>query len=577
MQSKYETVESDVLVVGAGGAAARAAIAADDSGAKAIIVDKGEFGRSGCTANSASEWMAYGAAFGHADSRDNPNMHFRDIVEKGAYVCNQDLTKIVAQEAPRRLLELESWGAKFDKTADGKFVQILSDGATFPRAVGKGAETGMEILRTLEAEVKRRGIEVYTKCLVFELLKYRGTVVGAVALNLENHEFTVFRAGSAILATGGAGQLFMHTVFPEGMTGDGYAMAYRAGAELVNMEFMQIGPCVVHPTKFDVGGILWRLGPRLYNGNKEEYLRKYLPPRISVERVYELKSVSFPFSIRNESMYIDIANFTEIAEGRGTEMNCVYFDLTHVPAEEIESRASVPLKWLMRFGLDIRSQSIQIAPAIQHSNGGVAINEKGESTIRGLYAAGEASGGVHGADRPGGNSLANCQVFGARAGKYAAEHAKASSPPRLPKETVDDIIMRTGKLLDSKGIVEPSEVKTKIQEAMWYGVSVVRTESSIKKAISTLETLKREIPASLKVSRENLASVIEIQNMLDVGLVVASAALNRRESRGTHYRSDFPKRDDKNWLKIITISQKEGKLLIQFKKPRMEIYPPADR
>jgi len=207
------------------------------------------------------------------------------------------------------------------------------------------------------------------------------------------------------------------------MTGDGYAMALRANARLVNMEFMQIGPCVTSPIKFDVGGVLWRLGPRLYNKYGEEFLKRYIPSGVTVEDVYGFKSVTFPFTTRNPSGIVDVACFTEINEGRGTSDNKVYFDLTHVP-EEVEEKAVFAWRFLLEHGVDIRKQPLKIAPAVQHMNGGVLINERAETDLAGLYAAGEVAGGQHGADRPGGNSLADCQVFGARAGRYAAERSK---------------------------------------------------------------------------------------------------------------------------------------------------------
>ena len=285
-------LKTDVLIIGGGGAGSRAAIEADSLGAETIILCKGRYGASGCTPNSASEWMAYGVALGLADPRDSCEAHFQDIVKMGGYVCDHNLAKIIAYEAPERFRELVEWGVEFLKEPDGRFRQVMSDGATYPRACGTGADTGKQIMDALKRQVEERSIHVVENTMAVDLVTYQGRVAGAVGVNLETLELTAFIAKSTVIATGGHGGLYKYNVFPSGMTGDGYAMALRAGAKLVNMEFMQIGPCVVTPFKFDVGGILWRLGPRLLNGCGEEYLKRYLPSGLSVEEVYRLKSVT---------------------------------------------------------------------------------------------------------------------------------------------------------------------------------------------------------------------------------------------------------------------------------------------
>ncbi|MEM3079993.1 MAG: FAD-binding protein, partial [Thermoproteota archaeon] len=241
------------MVIGGGGAAARAALAARERGSEVAVLVKGRLGGSGCTPYAASEWLAFGAALGHADPRDSPEQHYKDILEKGAYVCDPRLARILAYESPERLLDLESRGVRVDKTPDGRFVQRMSDGATYPRACAKGAETGREIMRVLSNQVKELGCDVYENTMAVDLISVRDAVYGVIALDMELREYEVFWAKAVVMATGGAGSLFKHNVFPEGMTGDGYAMAYNAGAELVNMEFIQIGPAILRPTKFDVG------------------------------------------------------------------------------------------------------------------------------------------------------------------------------------------------------------------------------------------------------------------------------------------------------------------------------------
>jgi len=281
--------KTDVLVIGGGGAGSRAAIESHDLGADVTIVCKGIYGVSGCTPNSASEWMAFGVALGLADPRDNCEEHFRDIVRVGGYVCDHNLARIIAYESPERFKELVEWGVNFLREPDGRFRQVMSDGATYPRACGTGADTGKQIMEALKRQVLERGITVIENTMAIDLIRESERIIGALCINTETLQLTAFLSKSTIVATGGHGSLYKYNVFPEGMTGDGYAMSLRAGAKLVNLEFMQIGPCVITPFKFDVGGILWRLGPRLVNALGEEYLEKYLPSGVTLKEVYGLK------------------------------------------------------------------------------------------------------------------------------------------------------------------------------------------------------------------------------------------------------------------------------------------------
>ena len=563
LMRKFRT---DVLIIGGGGAGSRAAIEADKLGVDVTILCKGEYGESGCTPNSASEWMAYGVALGIADPRDSCEAHFRDIVEIGAYVCDQNLAKIIAYEAPSRFFELVDWGVNFLRDEDGRFRQFMSDGASYPRACGTGADTGRQIMNALKKIVNERGIRVLENTMAVDLVMNDGRIVGAVAIDVETLEPTFFEAKSTIISTGGAGNLFLHNVFPDGMTGDGYAMALRAGAKLVNMEFMQIGPCVTNPFKFDVGGILWRLSPRLINGRGEEYLKKYLPVGVSLEEAYRLKAVSFPFTMRNASGYIDIANFTEIIEGRGTKNRCVYFDLSHIDPRILETEAQIPFRFFLDHGIDIRKEPLEIAPAIQHMNGGILINERAEAGIPGLYAAGEAAGGQHGADRPGGNSLADCQVFGARAGRYAAERALKTTVASNIK-AARKIMERVEALSRLKEGVDIEVIREEVKETMWKNVSVVRRGDKLAEAVEKLLGYRKLLNSRLNVGENRLIEALELRNMIDVGLAIAKTALTRRETRGSHYRVDYPSRDDSRWMKMIEIQISNGTLSVNVRSP----------
>jgi len=564
--------KTDVLIIGGGGAGSRAAIEAESLGVDVTIVCKGKYGSSGCTPNSASEWMAYGVALGLADPRDSCEAHFQDIVSVGGYVCDHNLAKIIAYESPERFKELVEWDVNFLKESDGRYRQVMSDGATYPRACGTGADTGKQIMDALKRQVEERDITVIENMMAVDLIKENDAVIGAVCIDAESLELTAFLAGSTIIATGGHGGMYKYNVFPDGMTGDGYAMAFRAGAKLVNMEFMQIGPCVITPFKFDVGGVLWRLGPKLLNEQGEEYLKNYLPKGLTIEEIYKLKAVTFPFTMRNASGYIDIANYTEIVEGRSSKNGGVYFDLSHVPDVQLEEKASIPFRYFLKHGVDIRKQPLEIAPSIQHMNGGILINEKAETSIPGLYAAGEAAGGQHGADRPGGNSLADCQVFGAKAGKYAAERAvKRTIQPSLKhvRKGEDEI----SKLMKLRGQMDVGNVVRSIQDIVWRNVSVVREGESLCKTYNSLLRYREKVSADLFIDEEHLIEALELRNMIDIGLIIALAALTRKETRGSHYRIDYPERNDKDWLKMIEIQRNRGAPQVNIRDPLMLINP----
>lgn len=551
-------LEADVIVIGAGGAGLRAAVAAKEAGADVLVLEKGIAGKSGCTQNSASDWMAYGAAFGHADQRDNPHEHWLDIMIKGALVARPELARRIAYESPQRLLDLERWGASFDKK-DGKFVQILSDGARFPRACGKGTNTGPEIERVLLERARDLGVRFVEGVMTAELImagEQPSRVIGCWGITEGGRELAVFSAPAIILATGGAGELYSFNVFPEGMTGDGMAMAYRAGAALVNMEFIQIGPCIIHPLKFALSGVFWRMNPRLLNGNGEEFLSKRIPQDINIGNALTLKGVSFPFSVRNESMYIDIAVYEEIVTGVPGPHGGVYLDISHNSSAEIETRARVPFEHLLARGIDIRKEPVEFAPSIQHFNGGVLIDERASTKIKGLFACGEVAGGQHGADRPGGNALADSQVFGAIAGAEAAKYAIGQKvQPELVKVIAEQQV-RFYQAIPVNEQIEWEALLTSIQKAMWRNVSVVRTESRL----SNMEASIREAKSILAKARPaNMRHYLEMRNIIDVCHMIVTAAKTRTESRGTHYRADYPRRDDGNWLKQIILTRADKK------------------
>ncbi len=562
-----QTHECDVLVVGSGGAGLRAAVEAAEAGAKVIVATKGVPGACGTTYTAASDWMAFGAAFGHADEEDSPTEHWIDIMVKGGLVCTPELAQAIAEDAPPRFQELEDWGADFDKTDDGRFVQILSDGARYPRACGRGADTGpiiVEVLMDRCREINEQGpgsVDFLPRTMIVDAVVDSGTVHGAWGVGMDDDEPVAITAPAVVLAGGGAGELYAINVFPEGATGDGYAMALRAGCPLVNFEFIQIGPSIVHPINFALSGVFWRLDPEITNVLGEEFIPRYVPEGVDVDKAIYIKGVSYPFTIRNASKWVDVGVFTEISEGRGTEHRGVHMSLAHNDDHVIEEEAHVPFEHLMKYGLDLRHEAVEFAPAIQHFNGGARIDLQGSTCVRGLFAAGENAGGQHGADRPGGNALADSQVFGRRAGEAATgvEH-------RADSDTVRDF---AGEQLERLQPGEGEDVQTVIDDLaweMWKGASVVRTDESLQAAQAAAEGAA----GRLQDGSGSIRRRAEARNLALLGKCVTIPARMRDESRGTHYRADCDAVNDSDWQRQIELRIDGGEVAAE-KQPLIEM------
>ncbi len=560
--------ECDVLVVGSGGAGLRAAVAAAEAGAKVIVATKGTPGACGTTYTAASDWMAFGAAFGHADEADSPREHWIDIMVKGGLLCTPELARAIAEDAPARFQELEDWGADFDKTEDGRFVQILSDGARYPRACGRGADTGPIIVRTLMErcrEISRTGpgsVEFLPRTMIVDVAVDGGTVRGAWGLGMENDEPVAIATPAVVLAGGGAGEMFALNVFPMGATGDGYAAALRAGCPLVNFEFVQIGPSIVHPIHFALSGVFWRMHPKITNVLGEEFIPRYIPEGVDIEQAIFIKGVSYPFTIRNASKWVDVAVFSEISQGRGTEHRGVFMGLAHLDDRTIEQDACVPFEHLLKSGLDLRTDAVEFAPAVQHFNGGARIDIAGRTCIAGLLAAGENAGGQHGADRPGGNALADSQVFGRRAGEAAAEVDGAGDAEFVRSFAESGLAA----LQPAAGGEDVDAILSAMAWEMWKGGTVVRTAESLAQAALAAEVASERLK-SASGSQRRLA---EARNMALLGRCVALPASMREESRGTHYRADCDAVNDPQWQRQIEL-RLEGDEIVAEVQPLIEL------
>ncbi|MGB8233251.1 MAG: fumarate reductase (CoM/CoB) subunit TfrA [Methanobacterium sp.] len=534
--------EYDVLVIGSGGAGCRAAIEARKYNLDVAIVSKGLSFKSGCTTLAEG---GYNAAFGYVDAEDSVEIHFEDTMKGGAYLNDKELVKILVNEAQDRLIELESYGAIFDRQDSGKLNQRPFGGQSFRRTCFQGDRTGHEMMMALKEEVIRQKIETYDEIMVTSLImdKENKKVIGACGVSLSNSEIIIFKAKSTIIATGGAGWLYPVTSNAMQKTGDGYCLAYNAGADLIDMEQIQFHPTGMLYPESRKGVLVTEAvrgeGGKLFNVNMERFMTKY--------------------DERGELATRDVvarAIYNEIREGRGTANGGVYLDVTHLPNEVIEEKLETMLLQFLDVGVDIREEAMEVAPTAHHFMGGSRIKPGCETTVENLYAAGEASGGIHGANRLGGNALADTQVFGKRAGESAAKNALSSefefneTHTHAEEERIHNIF--------NKGDIYPHQIKTELMETMWENVAIIRNENGLKFALNKIEELKLKtldmnVPEGSGFNK-NLLDALEIENMLTIASLVIQSALLRRESRGAHYREDYPKKDER-WNRSIILNK----------------------
>jgi fumarate reductase (CoM/CoB) subunit A len=528
-------MDCDVLVVGGGAAGSRAAYEAKRAYPKlrVLLCVSGGLGTSGSTNLMASESLGINAPFNYMGDGDTPDLFYRDILETGAGLSDPALCRVIADEACARVDELVEMGVKFD-AGGSRFIQRKLSGCTKARSLTCGGTTGREMVRVLKEGMQRLGVEVVENIRILDLARdENGRVCGAMAL--AGDDTVLIRAGAVILASGGAGRIFRHNVNPPSLEGDGWSMAYRAGAKLVNMEFFQVGPAVFNaPLMFIIHSHMWRLQPRLTNARGEEFLPRYCPPGVDPAQVLDLKAMSYPFSVRTAAMYLDIAVFKEVMAGRGTPSGGVFFDVTRVGRETLSKRAPITLDTLERAGLDITAKAFEVGLVVQNFNGGILIDARGSAGIEGLYAAGEVSGGVHGADRPGGNNLADTQVFGYRAGRAAAEYAAGRTRAEHRNISLPDASF-------TPPSAEDAAVLQRCADLYYSNLTIVRTKGGLEEVLQFVERHAK--------NRNGI-----VRNRLALGSILATAALSREESRGTHYREDFPKTDPA-WKKRVAVSK----------------------
>jgi len=530
LSERFETHEHDVLVVGAGGAGLRSAIEALGQGASVGVVSKSLLGK----AHTVMAEGGIAAAMANVDSADGWKPHFRDTMRGGKMLNNWRMAELHAQEAPERVKELEQWGALFDRTEDGRILQRAFGGHTFRRLCHVGDRTGLEMIRTLQDRGVSMGFDVYMECTIVRLLTDSGRCAGALAYWRETGRFVVFKAKSVVMATGGIGKAWPITSNSWEYTGDGMALAYEAGAELMDMEFVQFHPTgMVWPP--GVQGILVTEAVRgeggiLRNKSGERFMERYDPKKMELStRDVVARSI-----------------YTEVKEGRGTEHGGAYLDISHKPAEYVKKKLPSMYHQLKELAdVDITKGPMEVGPTCHYMMGGIRVEaDTAQSSLPGLFAAGEAAAGLHGANRLGGNSLSDLLVFGRRAGLAAAHHAKEVSAPNPDEGQIGAGESEALRAFQQAGGENPYAVHRDLQKVMQSLVGIFRTREDMQKALNELAKLKeRAAHTSVEGSRmfnPGWHMAIELKSMLTVSEAVTRSALVREESRGAHSRIDFP-------------------------------------
>ena len=541
MESK--TIRTDVLIIGSGGAGCRAAIEVSNQGKNPLIVSKGLSFRSGCTGMAEG---GYNAAFGFVDPDDSFEAHIKDTLKGGSYLNDPKLVDILVNESPDRLRDLEEYGALFDRTESGEINQRPFGGQTFRRTCFQGDRTGHEIITALKEEIIKREIPTMDEIMITSLIlddrdALMPKVIGAIGLDLKDSSTIFFQAKAVILATGGSGQLYPVTSNTTQKNGDGFALAWNVGADLIDMEEVQFHPTgMVYPDSRKgtlVTEAVRAEGGKLFNSEGERFMSKYDDRMELATRDVVARSI-----------------YTEIIEGRGSEHGGVYLDVSHLDPDYIDEKLETMVLQFEDVGVDIHKEPMEVAPTAHHHMGGVRIDEDGRSSVENLFACGEVCGGVHGANRLGGNALADTQVFGRRAGLAAALNCEIAEF----EYNLKDIELEENRIkyLIKEGSIKPEKMKKDIQKLMWEKVSIVRNEENLKEALKTLLEMKENLDnldvKDTKQYNTSLITALEVINMVEIAILIVKSAILRRESRGAHFREDFPETDE-SWKRSIVM------------------------
>ncbi len=589
--AEYEQHEYDVVVIGAGGAGLRAAIEASSMGARTALVCKSLLGK----AHTVMAEGGIAAAMGNVWPEDNWKVHFRDTMRGGKMLNNWRMAQIHAQEAPDRVQELERWGALFDRTKDGRILQRDFGGHRYARLAHVGDRTGLEMIRTLQQHAVHRGIDVFMECTISNLFKDGERISGALGYWRESGNFILFKAKSVVLATGGTGKAFKITSNSWEYTGDGHSLAYTAGADLIDMECIQFHPTgMVWPPS--VRGILVTEGVRgdggtLKNSTGEQFMFNYITPYFAAETADSIDEAERWYEDKKNNRRtpnllprdeVARAINSEVKAGRGSPHGGVFLDIASRRSSEYIKRRlpSMYHQFLKLADVDITAVPMEVGPTMHYIMGGIRVEaDTCESTVPGLYAAGEAAGGMHGANRLGGNSLSDLIVFGRRAGMAAAEAAKKlPGMPKVDLEEVDKARAIALSHFDNEGAENPYSIQKDLQESMHTLVGIIRNEPELDEALKHIEQYKeRALHTSVEGHRQynpgwHLA--MDLKSMLICSEASAKAAHMRKESRGGHTRDDYPE-TEAEWGKynVVIRKDKDGQMSVT-REPLPEM--PAD-
>ncbi len=569
----YETVEHDVLVIGAGGAGLRTAIEASAAGVRVGLVCKSLLGK----AHTVMAEGGIAAALANVDERDNWKVHFADTMRGGQYVNQWRMAELHAKEAPDRVRELEAWGAVFDRTKDGRILQRHFGGHKYPRLAHVGDRTGLEMIRTLQDHGVHQGIDVYMEHTILSLLKDGDRVVGAFGYERERGRFKIFRAKAVVLATGGIGRAYKITSNSWEYTGDGHALAYEAGAELIDMEFIQFHPTgMVWPPS--VMGILVTEGVRgeggiLTNADGKRFMFEAIPENYrhqtadSEEEGWRYcqghKDARRPPELLTRD-HVSRCIVREIKEGRGSPHGGVFLDIAWIKqkipnaAEHIKRKLpSMHHQFKQLADIDITEQPMEVGPTTHYIMGGVRVDPDTQmSRLPGLFAAGECAAGINGANRLGGNSLSDLLVFGKRAGEFAAKFARENQPGRIDNGKIDRVAREALAPFERSGGENPYTIQKDLQETMQDLVGIVRAETEMREALEKIGNLKtRSEKTWISGNREynpGWHTSLDLKNLLLVSEAITLAALERKESRGAQFREDYPNKEER-FSKVNTI------------------------
>ncbi|MDB6148236.1 MAG: Fumarate reductase/succinate dehydrogenase flavoprotein subunit [Spartobacteria bacterium] len=592
---EYETHQHDVLIIGAGGAGLRAAIEASVAGVSVGLVCKSLLGK----AHTVMAEGGIAAALANVDDRDNWKVHFADTMRGGQYVNQWRMAELHAKEAPDRVRELEAWGAVFDRTKDGRILQRNFGGHRYPRLAHVGDRTGLEMIRTLQDHGIHQGIEVFMEQTVLALLKDGDRIAGAFGYERERGRFKIFRAKAVVLATGGLGRAYKITSNSWESTGDGVALAYEAGADLIDMEFVQFHPTgMVWPPS--VRGILVTEGVRgeggiLTNNNGRRFMFDEIPDNYKTQTADNEeegwrycqgdKNARRPPELLTRD-HVARCFVREIKEGRGSPHGGVYLDIAWIKqkipnaAEHIKRKLpSMYHQFKQLADIDITEQPMEVGPTTHYAMGGISVHPDTQmSRVPGLFAAGECAAGINGANRLGGNSLSDIVVFGKRAGEFAAKFAKDNALGNLDQSKIEQVAREAVAPFERTDGENPYQVQKDLQEMMQDNVGIVRNETEMQSALDHLTGLwERTNRAGVTGHREfnpGWHTALDLKNLLIVSEAITRAALERKESRGAQFRDDYPDKDE-SFSKLNTMISRaeDGKMEIRLEAlPEMPDY-----